>query len=261
MSTTPTASILLGLGARILFSTITHQPSDLAFPNTAGAIGDYVVQGLFQGALLHYVFLQFPTFAPVLAFGLVARAILDFSSGNNADKLTVTFVAALVGGAASYILSIAMEDGFADRSVSSPDDRELSVEGEPSPVRNEPRRSRRDINRSRLRQINRNREESPPRRDMSYYTDDTASTMELMGHTGLGRLVDMQLASLRKKAATAEANRRRCKEEKKWAMAQGDRNRATQLTWQIKRYAAMVQSYSREADRKIIEGLGVFSHE
>ena len=99
------------------------------------------------------------------------------------------------------------------------------------------------------------REPSVPRRGTSFVTDETGtSSLELTGYTGLGRLVDLQLGNLRKKAAIAEADRRRCKEERKWALASGNKARATQLTWQIKRYAAMAESYTREADRRIIEG-------
>jgi hypothetical protein len=85
-------------------------------------------------------------------------------------------------------------------------------------------------------------------------TDDTVGTLEYVGHTGLEIDFELQLSNLRKRAAVAEANRRRCKEERKWALDQGNNARAEQLGWQIKRYAAIAESYNKEADRALIEG-------
>lgn len=257
MSLTAAVPIAIGLGARILFNSVSRTPGASGYfdQSSSSSTGDYIVQGLFQGALLQYVFSEFPSFAPALAVAFVARALLDFSSQNNIDKLSFTFISALGGAAASYALTAALAEGFQESSgVSVVTDEE---EEEPPRIRSSDRRKiRREHARARLQEVNRKREPSVPRRDMSFVTDETAtSSLELTGYTGLGRLVDLQLGNLRKKAAIAEADRRRCKEEKKWALAQGDKSRATQLSWQIKRYAAMAESYTREADRRIIEGM------
>ena len=186
----------------------------------------------------------------------VARALLDFQSQNNTEKLTITIVSALGGAAASTLLSAAIAEGFQDSSVVSVVSEEEEKEEPPRLSSSERRRIRREHARSRLQDVNqKKREPSVPRRGTSFVTDETGtSSLELTGYTGLGRLVDLQLGNLRKKAAIAEADRRRCKEERKWALASGNKARATQLTWQIKRYAAMAESYTREADRQIIEG-------
>ncbi len=59
---------------------------------------------------------------------------------------------------------------------------------------------------------------------------------------------------LRARASLADSERRRFKEERKWAMSQGNVARASQLSWQVKRYTALMESFHREADTKVVEG-------
>ena len=56
MSLTAAVPIVIGLGARILFNTISKTPGSSGYLEPASTNGDYIVQGLFQGALLQYVF-------------------------------------------------------------------------------------------------------------------------------------------------------------------------------------------------------------
>ncbi|EJD02762.1 uncharacterized protein FOMMEDRAFT_167928 [Fomitiporia mediterranea MF3/22] len=289
MPLTVTLPLLCALGARIAF-TLLNPP--LTAPSSNDELIDSAVQGAFQGVLLQYVASDHPDFAPALAFACAARAAMAayFSDGPaDIQALGVAGIAAVVGFSLTHLLSQAAEewngveldeDLSNDRRHSRRRDRELA------------REARKEHMRARLREINaRERERSPspsvrsrsleriqPRRtfisrarSVSPRTEHTAAipptlitettsttwTMEQMGYTGLGRLLDLELANLRKKAASAEADRRRCKEEKKWAIAQGDTSRAKQLAWQVKRYAAMAESYTREADRKIIEATRV----
>jgi len=235
---------------------------------------DYIVQGLWQGALVFYVFTEHETFASALAVGLLARCLLDFVSSNDVLKLVYTVGFAFLGALCSFILTQVLEDDFTlsedfggtftprRRRSSSTDARDISDRrSERSFVRRIRDRSvlraPRRRERSRPRPPKVIREPSPPRRAPSSMhraitvTDGSSETVEL--YTGLGRLVDMQLSSLRKRAASAEVNRRRCKEERKWALAQGNKALATQLSWQISRYAALSESYTRDADRRIIQ--------
>ena len=62
------------------------------------------------------------------------------------------------------------------------------------------------------------------------------------------------IAVLRARASLADSERRRFKEERKWAMSQGNTARASQLAWQVKRYTALMESFHREADAKVVEG-------
>ncbi|KAL5507533.1 hypothetical protein ACEPAH_6989 [Sanghuangporus vaninii] len=283
-----TLPILCALGARIAF-TLLNPP--LTPPLPSEELIDGAVQGAFQGVLLQYVSSEHPVFAPALALAFVGRiaSIVYFADAPpDMQVVGVTGIAAVVGFALTQLLSLAADEWMDEDELSI--DRRHSRRRERELAREMAREARKEHMRARLREINarerdRDRSRSPSVRSRSFErvaprrsyvtrarsaslprtehttvpptliteTTSTTLTMEQMGYTGLGRLLDLELANLRKKAATAEADRRRCKEERKWALAQGDKARAEQLAWQVKRYAAMAESYTREADRKIIE--------
>ena len=62
------------------------------------------------------------------------------------------------------------------------------------------------------------------------------------------------VAVLRARASLADSERRRFKEERKWALSQGNYARASQLAWQVRRFTALMESFHREADAKVVEG-------
>ena len=250
MAPASTIPLLLGLGARVLLNTFSRPTLD-GYGRNEVTVGEYVVQGLWQGALVHYVLSEYPSYTAALTIGLLGRLLWDFATYNDVQKLTSTLLGAVAGFFAANLLTQLLEERFGDTWLS---DEESTV----APAREMDRKGR--ISRRREPSVARpvesraKSEQSAPF-PRSLITDESTSTLDMMGYnTGLGRLIDMELGNLRKKAATAEADRRRCKEERKWALAQGNKARAQQLSWQIKRYAAMVESYTREADRKIIDG-------
>ena len=65
---------------------------------------------------------------------------------------------------------------------------------------------------------------------------------------------EREVAVLRARASLADSERRRFKEERKWALSQGNSARASQLAWQVKRYTTLMESFHREADAKVVEG-------
>ena len=67
--------------------------------------------------------------------------------------------------------------------------------------------------------------------------------------------LEREVAALRARASLADSERRRFKEERKWAKAQGNTALAAQLRWQVKRYSALMKSFHREADTKLLEGV------
>ncbi|TRM69404.1 hypothetical protein BD626DRAFT_11655 [Schizophyllum amplum] len=79
-------------------------------------------------------------------------------------------------------------------------------------------------------------------------TVDTNSTLISSSRTPQER----EIAALRARASLADSERRRFKEEKKWAQAANDTARAAQMAWQVKRYKALMRSFTREADAKIV---------
>jgi len=66
---------------------------------------------------------------------------------------------------------------------------------------------------------------------------------------------------LRTRASLADSERRRFKEERKWAISQGNVARASQMKWQVKRYTALMQSFHREADAKLLEASAIHARQ
>jgi hypothetical protein len=108
------------------------------------------------------------------------------------------------------------------------------------------------------------------RRRRAFFDDNPSVTTAMTNHTNttgtwdsLSDWIDpnhtmtpleREVAALRKKASMADSERRRFKEEKQWAQVQGNKARAAQMGWQVKRYSALMQSFHREADLRLLEG-------
>lgn len=80
------------------------------------------------------------------------------------------------------------------------------------------------------------------------------SNSDLIGPNPSMSLLEREIAALRARASLADTERRRYKEERKWAESQGNMARASQMKWQVKRYTNLMQSFHNEADAKLIEG-------
>ncbi|CAL1707646.1 unnamed protein product [Somion occarium] len=95
------------------------------------------------------------------------------------------------------------------------------------------------------------------------YSVDTAPSISIdsvsssIDPKGLLSPREREVAILRARASLADSERRRFKEERKWALSMGNKARANQLAWQVKRYAALMESYHREADAKVVEAARV----
>jgi hypothetical protein len=63
------------------------------------------------------------------------------------------------------------------------------------------------------------------------------------------------VATLRARASLADTEKRRYKEERIWALAEGNQARAEQMSWQVKRYRALTHGFHKEADAKLLEGV------
>jgi len=79
------------------------------------------------------------------------------------------------------------------------------------------------------------------------------SNSDKMGPTSSMSSLDREVHLLRTRAALADSERRRFKEERKWAISQGNMARAEQMKWEVKRYTSLMQTFNREADIKSTE--------
>ena len=237
-------SLLLGLGARILYNKF--------FSFRAPGIEDHVLSGLWQGVALYYVLMEFPFLTLPVGFGIGARLLVNFVITYDAAGCACTLLGVAVGVLFTDILSQLLEDG---------DPEDAHYEG--SVVSDYPRRRRlvqlRGSPYERMRDHNRRRR--------AFFDVDPSVTTAVTNTTGtwdsLSDWIDpnhtmtpleREVAALRKKASMADSERRRFKEEKQWAQVQGNKARAAQMGWQVKRYSALMQSFHREADLRLLEG-------
>jgi hypothetical protein len=237
-------SLLLGLGARILYNKF--------FSFRAPGIEDHVLSGLWQGVALYYVLMEFPFLTLPVGFGIGARLLVNFVITYDAAGCACTLLGVAVGVLFTDILSQLLEDG---------DPEDAYYEG--SVVSDYPRRRRL----VQLRGSPSDRMHDHNRRRRAFFDVDPSVTTAVTNTTGtwdsLSDWIDpnhtmtpleREVAALRKKASMADSERRRFKEEKQWAQVQGNKARAAQMGWQVKRYSALMQSFHREADLRLLEG-------
>jgi hypothetical protein len=243
-------SLLLGLGARILYNKL--------FSLRVRGIEDHVLGGLWQGVALYYVLMEFPFLTLPVGFGIGARLLVNFVITYDAAGCACTLLGVAVGVLFTDILSQLLEDG---------DPEDAYYEG--SVVSDYPRRRR-------LLQFRGSSSDDPKVRDhnrrrRAFFEADPSVTTAVTNTThtwdSLSDWIDpnhamtpleREVAALRKKASMADSERRRFKEEKQWAQVQGNKARAAQMGWQVKRYSALMQSFHREADLRLLEGSSHF---
>ncbi|KAJ6587087.1 hypothetical protein DFH09DRAFT_910623 [Mycena vulgaris] len=228
-----TLALLIGLGARILLDQFTRSGESSA--------RDFIVLGLWQGSGLHYV-TNVNKELLVPAAGLVAvKLFFDFVVGQDTTRVMVTLLGIALGFCVADLLARWIDNSeYSGRST----------------------KRHQHVHRQRSRSIHARRSEGDerrsPRRDtlrraVSDITSVDTNSL-LFGRDPTMTPLDREVAALRARASLADSERRRYKEERKWAIEQGNGARAKEMSWQVRRYSALMKSFHREADDKIIEG-------
>ncbi|KAJ7268759.1 hypothetical protein B0H12DRAFT_1320575 [Mycena haematopus] len=229
-------ALLVGLGARILLDQYTRAGE--------ASVQHFVVLGLWQGCGLHYVTTASKELLMPSAAIVVAKLFFDFAIGQDATRAMVTLLGIALGFCVADLSSRWMDNtDYVRRSRKrhvhqpAPRQRSRSIHA---------RRSEGD-----------ERERRPARRDtlrraVSDITSVDTNSL-LFGRDPAMTPLDREVAALRARASLADSERRRYKEERKWAIEAGDAARAKEMSWQVKRYTALMKSFHREADDKIIE--------
>ena len=250
---TTAVSLLLGLGARIFYNKF--------FTFRVPGIEDHVLGGLWQGVALYHVLMEYPFLTLPVGFGIGARLLVNFVVTYDGAGCACTLLGVAVGVLFTDILSQLLEDG---------DPEDAYYEG--SVVSDYPRRRRLVQLRGSYYEDERMRDHN--RRRRAFFDDNPSVTTAVTNYTNttgtwdsLSDWIDpnhtmtpleREVAALRKKASMADSERRRFKEEKQWAQVQGNKARAAQMGWQVKRYSALMQSFHREADLRLLEGSSFF---
>ena len=216
------------LGARLLMTIVFQSDSRNA---------DYLLKGIVQGVLVYHAILSsYNSIALALFLGISGRLAGDFVRQRDHWKLASTLLGVAFGILMADVVSHLTEDS-SWTSIEIVDD----TWDERSRRRHAPRRRI-----SEPRRI----EELPSVYEELSSIDSRSWAEETEGRTD----VEMEVSKLRAKALHAAGQRRRFREERKWAWSQGNFARAFQLRWQVKKYDALAGSFTREADAKLIEG-------
>ena len=252
------AALLFGLGTRIALDKFFGNASN--DPNAPDAMGDIILLGVIQGVALYYTLMEFRDFAFVVAFAIAARLVVEFTMLQDVTKCATTLLGVALGVLVTDVLSQLIEDGYI-YSFGSAGDTE-SVNGEESFV--DIRRRKRLVKFSSATEysgVRPSKPMRPPKQDPArrWRTESvppsmTSSTEDLVDPQRVMDPLEREVATLRARASLADSERRRFKEEKKWAVSQGNMARAAQMSWQVKRYTALTQSFTKEADTRLLEG-------
>ncbi len=270
--------LLLALGVRILITLLT--------PDYTPTTADHILQGIWQGILLHYTLRYLGSLVFPVGAAIAGKLLYDFvSTPHDPTKCACALLGVALGVLFTDLLAQLFEDGRINERTSQPTapttvqtTSHRVIEREPSKrIRlvsfehdkdRERRRAARDKGKARERDRQREEEEalavaaarakaaSPA--PTYAHSIDTAITLDSLPSSidPDNRLTpsEREVALLRARASLADSERRRFKEERKWALSQGNEARASQLEWQVRRYAALMESFHREADAKLIEG-------
>ncbi|KAI0630359.1 hypothetical protein C8Q77DRAFT_1160700 [Trametes polyzona] len=280
MQLTTGLPLLFALGARVFVNTIVPDPTHT--PSTP----DFLLNGLFQGVLIQNTLTQVPQVVVVVVVGVVAKLVIDFLRLSDVVQTACTVLGVALGVLVTDLLSQFIDPAIASQVEAERPPIPISVghirEPEPSKRirlvsfgRDRTRshkhngaghrdRDEHDRHRTREREHERDRERHGRPTDIRPLTPtltycSTAPSISLDSVPSSldpeGKLTpqEREVAVLRARASLADSERRRFKEERKWALSQGNTARASQLAWQVKRYTALMESFHREADAKVVE--------
>ena len=267
-------SLFLGLGARIFVNKFVYHYDSSTIP-------DFVFLGLWQGTALYYLLMRQVEFAWAASVGILGRLLIDFVQNWDTSRCACTLLGVALGVLFTDIASQFLEDNTGGPAIfgslmGSPSSGHHHHRRKPSrrlvqfsrsnslvePPREKGKETARDGGRDRDR-TRRNKHKDEKLEDFkrlrdwesrSIITADSITSSDLIHPKSKMTPLQREVANLRAKASLADTERRRFKEEKQWALSQGNSARAEQMGWQVKRYAALVDSFHKEADVKLLEG-------
>ncbi|KAF5370722.1 hypothetical protein D9758_001912 [Tetrapyrgos nigripes] len=229
MAVSVAPALLIGLTARLLMEYLSHSHEY--------GLRDFFMTGLWQG-VLWYTLKSYDLSIPAAVI-IAAKLFIEYSFSPDILKATGTIVGIALGAIGTDFLSNIFDQPTTDR-------RKRSHSTSNGHVHQSRSRSSRRAERS--------AHNSSRRRSRKTTSDITSvdTNSDLIG-PGTMSPIEREVAALRARASLADSERRRFKEEKKWARAQGNKELASQMSWQVKRYSALMKSFHREADTKLLE--------
>ncbi|KAJ7217881.1 hypothetical protein GGX14DRAFT_598446 [Mycena pura] len=231
---TTSLALLVGLGGRILLDQLTRSGESSA--------REFIVLGLWLGSALQYVSTANKELLVPAAAVVVVKLFSDFVFAQDAARVMVTMLGIGLGFCFADLLTRWMDTGDHSRRSTK----------------------REHVRRRRSRSIHDRRSEGderrPPRHETSRRAVSDITSVDansfLFQRETFRTPLDREVAALRARASLADSERRRYKEERKWAIEEGNMARAKEMSWQVKRYSALRKSFHREADDRILEASG-----
>ena len=260
MKFTTAPPLLFALGVRIFLNYIN--------PGHTDSVADYILYGLWQGVLLYHVLRHLTWAVLPVGFAITAKLLFDFTTNFDTTKCACILLGAALGVLFTDILAQLFEQAryhevetvtVASAPAVAPQGRSR----EPSSKRLRLVSFERGADRERPSHrhkpsADRSRADAVSPAPTNAYSIDTALTLDSLPSSidphGMMSPVERDVAVLRARASLADSERRRFKEERKWALSQKNHARADQLAWQVKRYTTLMESFHREADAKVVEG-------
>ena len=234
-------ALLLGLGARILLDHFNRLE--------APSVKDFILVGAWQGVALHYA-IKTSGLGIIVAFGIATKLFIEFNLVLDVTRCVMTVVGIALGVLFTDFLS-----QYFDKPPHFSNRKRKKNQSPPTPIKPE-------IKRERLIQFR----PSVQGGSVETLIDPTSTSFILSDITSIDSRsetlargptlspLEREIHALRTRASLADSERRRCKEERKWAVSQGNIARASQMKWEVKRYTALMQTFNREADLKALEG-------
>lgn len=238
-------ALLIGLGARIILDYFSR--SDGPF------VKDYILVGAWQGVALHYAAKISKTsgFGIIVAFAIAAKLFIEFNIVSDVTRC----VASILGVALGVLFTDFLSQYFDKPAQTSERRRKKTQSIKAERKRDKVVQFRPSVQGGSVETIT----------DVGTLTTSLATSYRLSDMTSvdsnsekLGPIsslspLEREIHVLRTRAALADSERRRFKEERKWATSQGNGARASQMKWEVKRYTSLMETFTREADLKAIE--------
>ncbi|KAF8650443.1 hypothetical protein AX16_005246 [Volvariella volvacea WC 439] len=244
-------ALLIGLGARLALNLLTR--------NDEQTVRDFIMMGVWQGVALQYAY-NTTVLAIPLFCGMAAKLVIDFAHSQDPNRCAVTIIGVVLGYTCTDFLS---------QFIDPPAKRERRRRHSQAVLKNanlhttSPLVQRQRLVQFRRSQLGDTTQTDTPDHDphpnaqqhpnQSIDITSVDSNSDLVGSKYRTQL-ERDIATLRAQALLADTERRRCKEERKWAIAQGNTAMADQLKWEVKRFASLVQKYTKDAEAKELIG-------
>lgn len=249
MSIQPAPALLVGLGARV-FLDFLHRTEE-------ASVKDHILLGVWQGVALHYAF-KSSNLGLLVAVAIAGKLFIEFNTYPDLNKCATTVIGVVLGFLGTDLITQFVDSAFSHPTPSSPERRRRKIShsapNPPNGVKEDRKRQRLVQFRASVQGGSIESEHYPKYHPVSDITSVDSNSDLIRVKENMTPL-EREVAALRARASLADSERRRYREERKWAVSEGNMERAAQLKQQVKRYTALMQSFHREADIKMLSGL------